>query len=97
MCTLPPFIRNALLGLMKLTSTLILHHADQILPCAGKYLHYIYTSAESNIFLDFFNPGWEVEIGSSKGEITHRNVFRRKVDPIGKSSLYEIQASTDLL
>ena len=34
--------------------------------------------------LDFFNPGWEVEIGSSKGEITHRNIFRRKVDPIGK-------------
>ncbi|KAF2268323.1 hypothetical protein CC78DRAFT_576332 [Lojkania enalia] len=65
MCTLPPFIRNALLGLMKLTSCLILHHADQILPCA-----------------DFFNPGWEVEIGSSKGELTHRNVFRRKVDPI---------------
>ncbi|KAF2006600.1 glycosyltransferase family 4 protein [Amniculicola lignicola CBS 123094] len=65
MCTLPPFIRNALLGLMKLTSCLILHHADQILPCA-----------------DFFNPGWEVEIGSSKGQLTHRNVFRRKVDPI---------------
>jgi hypothetical protein len=65
MCTLPPFIRNSLLGLMKLTSCLILHHADQILPCA-----------------DFFNPGWEVEIGSSKGQITHRNVFRRKVDPI---------------
>ncbi|KAF2471083.1 uncharacterized protein BDR25DRAFT_342843 [Lindgomyces ingoldianus] len=65
MCTLPPFIRNALLGLMKLTSTLILHHADQILPCA-----------------DFFNPGWEVEIGSSKGMLTHRNIFRRKVDPI---------------
>ncbi|ORY15720.1 hypothetical protein BCR34DRAFT_598235 [Clohesyomyces aquaticus] len=65
MCTLPPFIRNALLGLMKLTSTLILHHADQILPCA-----------------DFFNPGWEVEIGSSKGAVTHRNIFRRKVDPI---------------
>lgn len=37
MCTLPPFIRNALLGLMKLTSCLILHHADQILPCAGTY------------------------------------------------------------
>jgi hypothetical protein len=35
MCTLPPFIRNSLLGLMKLTSCLILHHADQILPCAG--------------------------------------------------------------
>ncbi|KAF2638314.1 hypothetical protein P280DRAFT_551446 [Massarina eburnea CBS 473.64] len=65
MCTLPPFIRNSLLGLMKLTSCLILHHADQILPCA-----------------DFFNPGWEVEIGSSKGQLTHRNVFQRKVDPI---------------
>jgi hypothetical protein len=65
MCTLPPFIRNSLLGLMKMTSCLILHHADQILPCA-----------------DFFNPGWEVEIGSGKGQITHRNVFRRKVDPI---------------
>lgn len=50
---------------MKMTSCLILHHADQILPCA-----------------DFFNPGWEVEIGSGKGQITHRNVFRRKVDPI---------------
>lgn len=36
MCTLPPFIRNSLLGLMKLTSCLILHHADQILPCAGR-------------------------------------------------------------
>ncbi|KAL5117245.1 hypothetical protein ACEQ8H_004804 [Pleosporales sp. CAS-2024a] len=65
MCTLPPFIRNSLLGLMKMTSCLILHHADQILPCA-----------------DFFNPGWEVEIGSSKGQLTHRNIFKRKVDPI---------------
>ncbi|KAL6708799.1 hypothetical protein ACN47E_002206 [Coniothyrium glycines] len=65
MCTLPPFIRNSLLGLMKLTSCLILHHADQILPCA-----------------DFFNPGWEVEIGSAKGRLTHRNVFKRKVDPV---------------
>ncbi|KAF2273409.1 uncharacterized protein EI97DRAFT_383718 [Westerdykella ornata] len=65
MCTLPPFIRNSLLGLMKLTSCLILHHADQILPCA-----------------DFFNPGWEVEIGSAKGQLAHRNRFRRKVDPI---------------
>ncbi|PVH97644.1 glycosyltransferase family 4 protein [Periconia macrospinosa] len=65
MCTLPPFIRNSLLGLMKLTSCLILHHADQILPCA-----------------DFFNPGWEIEIGSAKGQLTHRNVFKRKVDPI---------------
>lgn len=32
--------------------------------------------------LDFFNPGWEIEIGSAKGQLTHRNVFRRKVDPI---------------
>lgn len=32
--------------------------------------------------VDFFNPGWEVEIGSAKGQLTHRNVFRRKVDPI---------------
>ncbi|KAF2758815.1 hypothetical protein EJ05DRAFT_365757 [Pseudovirgaria hyperparasitica] len=65
LCTMPPFIRNSLLGLMKLTSTLTLHHADQILPCA-----------------DFFNPGWEVEIGTSNGTIAHRNVFKRKVDPI---------------
>jgi hypothetical protein len=34
------------------------------------------------VFLDFFNPGWEVEIGSAKGQVTQRNVFRRKVDPI---------------
>jgi hypothetical protein len=33
LCTLPPFIRNSLLGLMRLTSMLILHHADYILPC----------------------------------------------------------------
>ncbi|KAF2127910.1 glycosyltransferase family 4 protein [Dothidotthia symphoricarpi CBS 119687] len=65
MCTLPPFVRNALLGLMKLTSCLVLHHADQILPCA-----------------DFFNPGWETEIGSARGQLTHRNVFRRKIDPV---------------
>jgi hypothetical protein len=31
---------------------------------------------------DFFNPGWEVEIGSSQGAVEHRNVFRRKIDPI---------------
>jgi glycosyltransferase involved in cell wall biosynthesis len=65
LCTLPPFIRNSLLGLMKLTSALILHHADQVLPCA-----------------DFFNPGWEVEIGSQRGKLTHRNEFKRKIDPI---------------
>lgn len=32
--------------------------------------------------IDFFNPGWEVEIGSAKGQLTHRNIFRRKVDPV---------------
>lgn len=36
----------------------------------------------ADLGLDFFNPGWEVEIGSSKGQLTHRNIFRRKVDPI---------------
>jgi hypothetical protein len=68
---------------MKLTSCLILHHADQILPCAGK-LEKLITGVCKRLtsFLDFFNPGWEVEIGSSKGQLTHRNVFRRKVDPI---------------
>jgi hypothetical protein len=45
-----PFVRNSLLGLMRVTSQLILQHADTILPCA-----------------DFFNPGWEIEIGTSQG------------------------------
>src|ERR1700761_3633469 len=31
---------------------------------------------------DFFNPGWEVEIGTSQGAVQHRNVFKRKIDPI---------------
>jgi glycosyltransferase involved in cell wall biosynthesis len=65
LCTLPPFVRNSLLGLMRLTSMLTLHHADYILPCA-----------------DFFNPGWEIEIGTSQGHVEHRNVFKRKIDPI---------------
>ncbi|KAL1872609.1 hypothetical protein Plec18167_006727 [Paecilomyces lecythidis] len=65
LCKLPPFVRNSLLGLMRLTSVLVLHHADIVSPCA-----------------DFFNPGWEVEIGTSQGAIEHRNSFRRKVDPI---------------
>jgi glycosyltransferase involved in cell wall biosynthesis len=34
LCKLPPFVRNCLLGLMRLTSVLVLHHADIILPCA---------------------------------------------------------------
>jgi glycosyltransferase involved in cell wall biosynthesis len=65
LCKLPPFVRNSLLGLMRLTSVLILHHADIILPCA-----------------DFFNPAWEVEIGTCQGTLEHRNAFRRKIDPV---------------
>lgn len=62
---LSPFVRNALLGLIRITSVLTLHHADVILPCA-----------------DFFNPGWEIEIGTCQGKIEHRNKFRRKIDPV---------------
>jgi hypothetical protein len=65
LCPLAPFVRNTLLGLMRLTSILALHHADTILPCA-----------------DFFNPGWEVEIGTCEGSIEHRNSFKRKIDPV---------------
>lgn len=65
LCPLAPFVRNSLLGLMRLTSVLILHHADTILPCA-----------------DFFNPNWEVEIGTCQGTIEHRNTFKRKIDPV---------------
>ncbi|KAF4637772.1 hypothetical protein G7Y89_g291 [Cudoniella acicularis] len=65
LCAMAPFVRNALLGLMRITSQLVLHHADTILPCA-----------------DFFNPGWEVEIGSSQGRLEHRNTFKRKIDPV---------------
>lgn len=50
LCSMAPFVRNSLLGLMRITSQLILHHADTILPCA-----------------DFFNPGWEIEIGTCQG------------------------------
>ncbi|KAG9248806.1 glycosyltransferase family 4 protein [Calycina marina] len=65
LCSMAPFVRNALLGLMKISSRLVLHHADTILPCA-----------------DFFNPGWEVEIGTSQGRLAHRNIFKRKIDPV---------------
>jgi hypothetical protein len=65
LCPLAPFVRNSLLGLMRMTSVLTLHHADTILPCA-----------------DFFNPGWEVEIGTCQGRIGHRNTFKRKIDPV---------------
>ncbi|CAL3973371.1 unnamed protein product [Diplocarpon coronariae] len=33
LCALSPFTRNSLLGLMRVTSVLTLHHADTILPC----------------------------------------------------------------
>ncbi|OXV07818.1 hypothetical protein Egran_04421 [Elaphomyces granulatus] len=65
LCKLSPFVRNSLLGLLRLTSILVLHHADIVSPCA-----------------DFFNPGWEVEIGTCEGTLEHRNLFRRKVDPV---------------
>lgn len=65
LCALSPFMRNSLLGLMRVTSVLTLHHADIILPCA-----------------DFFNPNWEVEIGTCQGQIEHRAKFRRKIDPV---------------
>jgi hypothetical protein len=50
---------------MRITSQLVLHHADTILPCA-----------------DFFNPGWEAEIGTCQGRLEHRNTFKRKIDPV---------------
>ncbi|KFZ18278.1 hypothetical protein V502_04173 [Pseudogymnoascus sp. VKM F-4520 (FW-2644)] len=65
LCSLAPFVRNSLLGLLRLSSVLTLHHADTILPCA-----------------DFFNPNWEVEIGTCEGSIEHRNTFRRKINPV---------------
>ncbi|EKD19488.1 hypothetical protein MBM_02725 [Drepanopeziza brunnea f. sp. 'multigermtubi' MB_m1] len=65
LCSLSPFTRNSLLGLMRVTSVLTLHHADTILPCA-----------------DFFNPNWEVEIGTGQGKFENREMFRRKIDPV---------------
>lgn len=65
LCALSPFTRNSLLGLMRMTSVLTLHHADTILPCA-----------------DFFNPGWEIEIGTCQGKIENRSSFKRKIDPV---------------
>lgn len=31
---------------------------------------------------DFFNPGWEVELGSVEGTICHRKTYARKIDPV---------------
>jgi glycosyltransferase involved in cell wall biosynthesis len=30
----------------------------------------------------YFNPGWEVELGSAEGVLEHRKTFRRKIDPV---------------
>lgn len=30
----------------------------------------------------YFNPGWEIELGSSEGVLEHRNTFARKIDPV---------------
>ena len=31
---------------------------------------------------DYFNPGWEVELGTSEGVLEHRKTFARKIDPV---------------
>ncbi|CAG8959327.1 hypothetical protein HYFRA_00013097 [Hymenoscyphus fraxineus] len=31
---------------------------------------------------DFFNPGWEIEIGTQEGTVEHRRSFKRKIDPV---------------
>ncbi|EFX04881.1 glycosyl group 1 family protein [Grosmannia clavigera kw1407] len=31
---------------------------------------------------DYFNPGWEVELGTAEGALEHRNTFARKIDPV---------------
>jgi glycosyltransferase involved in cell wall biosynthesis len=61
----PPFVCTSLMGLSRLTTSLILTHADVVLPCA-----------------DFFNPGWEVELGTIGGTLGHRRTFARKIDPV---------------
>lgn len=31
---------------------------------------------------DFFNPGWEIELGTQQGTVGHRHTFARKIDPV---------------
>jgi glycosyltransferase involved in cell wall biosynthesis len=31
---------------------------------------------------DYFNPGWEVELGTAEGSLEHRRTFARKIDPV---------------
>ena len=64
-CHLSPFVRICLIGLIRLSTHLNLHHADVILPCTN-----------------YFNPGWETELGSCEGTLQHRKKFARKIDPV---------------
>ncbi|CAO2653668.1 Nn.00g030790.m01.CDS01 [Neocucurbitaria sp. VM-36] len=31
---------------------------------------------------DYYNPGWEVELGTGEGALEHRRTFARKIDPV---------------
>jgi glycosyltransferase involved in cell wall biosynthesis len=31
---------------------------------------------------EYFNPGWEVELGTAEGALEHRRTFARKIDPV---------------
>jgi glycosyltransferase involved in cell wall biosynthesis len=31
---------------------------------------------------DYYNPGWEVELGTAEGALEHRKTFARKIDPV---------------
>ncbi|OJJ45021.1 hypothetical protein ASPZODRAFT_27050 [Penicilliopsis zonata CBS 506.65] len=31
---------------------------------------------------EYFNPGWEVELGTAEGALQHRRAFARKIDPV---------------
>ncbi|KAF2126988.1 glycosyltransferase family 4 protein [Dothidotthia symphoricarpi CBS 119687] len=31
---------------------------------------------------DYFNPGWEIELGTGEGALQHRRAFARKIDPV---------------
>ncbi|RDW68755.1 glycosyltransferase family 4 protein [Aspergillus mulundensis] len=31
---------------------------------------------------EYFNPGWEIELGTAEGALQHRRAFARKIDPV---------------
>ncbi|KAJ9092274.1 hypothetical protein QFC21_006916 [Naganishia friedmannii] len=31
---------------------------------------------------DFFNPGWEIELGTQEGAVEHRRTYARRIDPV---------------